>query len=127
MTATAISTTAATLYARILFQPATSHEIVKATGIPHSIVEECLQALSAIIEQAADGRITTRTGRRASGVLDREILDLLRTRASDDLGPWEIGNGIAATHGAARSALLRLSRDGHVIKTNDRPARYRLA
>lgn len=125
--------------------PVTATQIVNATGLRRDEVTEALRALAATgdvvrvdvwllppdrsnhngSEHTRKGR--TATGRRLAGVLEEEILRFMRDRADEEVGPHEAARAIGARAGAVRPALERMRVRGLVVKSTERPVRYKLA
>lgn len=150
------STTARVLDTFRALDPATPREIANTLGLDRATVEEALKKLAeagevlqmniwtltparraknregptragraAAIIAEQDGR--TVSGRRAKGVLEEEITAYMVRRAGADVGPAEVSRSIGAKSGAVYPAMERMLAKGDLVKSQEKPVRYRLA
>lgn len=136
--------------------PATPREIANILGLDRAAVEDSLKKLAeagevlqmniwtlsatrraknregptragraAAIIAEQDGR--TVSGRRAKGVLEAEITAYMVRRAGTDAGPAEVSRSIGAKSGAVYPAMERMLASGALVKSQEKPVRYRLA
>jgi hypothetical protein len=67
------------------------------------------------------------TVRLAAGQLTVLVLDHMRTYQRRDFSPYELAKVLGRSHGTIRRTLLRLAETGTVVRTRQRPARFRIA
>lgn len=67
------------------------------------------------------------TSRLGSGQLRDMVLQFLRDRPGEDFSPSAMGKALARSSGAISNACDRLHADGAVVRTSDKPRKFRIA
>jgi len=67
------------------------------------------------------------TSRLGSGQLRDMVLQFLRDHGGEDFSPSAMGKALARSSGAISNACDRLQADGAVLRTSDKPRKFRIA
>jgi DNA-binding MarR family transcriptional regulator len=67
------------------------------------------------------------TSRLGSGQLRNMVLQFLRDHGGEDFSPSAMGKALARSSGAISNACDRLQADGAVLRTSDKPRKFRIA
>ncbi len=83
------------------------------------------EADSSAADQPAEATAAGASGRLRPGALRDMVIDYLRQRPNQEFSPSAIGKALERSSGAVANSLEKLTSDGVVKQTNEKPRRYR--